>query len=67
MPWYATGGAPTAQREAAALAELAEITAGRTDLLTPGTPDSISHCTTPGQMHPPTSVPFSFALRLEPT
>jgi hypothetical protein len=31
--WYATGGPPTAQRQAAALAELAEITAGRTELL----------------------------------
>jgi hypothetical protein len=30
---YAVGGPPTAQRQAAALAELAEITAGRTDLL----------------------------------
>jgi hypothetical protein len=31
--WYAAGGPPTAQRQAAALAELAQITAGRTDLL----------------------------------
>jgi hypothetical protein len=31
--WYAVGGSPTAQRQAAAFAELAEITAGRTDLL----------------------------------
>lgn len=31
--WYAAGGPPTAQRQAAALAELAHITAGRTDLL----------------------------------
>jgi len=31
--WFATGGPPTPQRQAAALAELAEITAGRTDLL----------------------------------
>jgi hypothetical protein len=31
--WYAADGPPTAQREAAALAELAHITAGRTDLL----------------------------------
>lgn len=31
--WYATGGPPTAQRQAVALAELAHITAGRTDLL----------------------------------
>jgi hypothetical protein len=31
--WFAIGGQPTSQRQAAALAELAEITAGRTDLL----------------------------------
>jgi hypothetical protein len=31
--WYAAGGPLTAQRQAAALAELAHITAGRTDLL----------------------------------
>ena len=31
--WYAVGGPPTGQREAAALAELAHITGGRTDLL----------------------------------
>jgi hypothetical protein len=31
--WYAAGGPPTAQRQAAALAELAHITGGRTDLL----------------------------------
>ena len=31
--WYAVAGPPTAQRQASALAELAEITAGRTDLL----------------------------------
>lgn len=31
--WYAVDGPPTARRQAAALAELAEITAGRTDLL----------------------------------
>jgi hypothetical protein len=31
--WYAVGGPPTAQRQAAALAELAEITGGRTELL----------------------------------
>lgn len=31
--WYAARGPPTAQRQAAALAELAYITAGRTDLL----------------------------------
>jgi hypothetical protein len=31
--WYAAGGPPTAQRQAAALAELAHITARRTDLL----------------------------------
>jgi len=31
--WYAGGDPPTAQREAVALAELAHITAGRTDLL----------------------------------
>lgn len=31
--WYAAGGPPTAQREAAALAELAYITGGRTDVL----------------------------------
>ena len=31
--WYAAGCPPTAQRQAAALAELAHITGGRTDLL----------------------------------
>ena len=31
--WYAGGGPPTGQRQAAALAELAHITGGRTDLL----------------------------------
>ena len=31
--WYAVGGPPTAQRQATALAELAYITGGRTDLL----------------------------------
>jgi len=31
--WYAVDGPPTAQRQAAALAELAQIAAGRTDLL----------------------------------
>ena len=31
--WYAAGGPPTAQRQAVALAELAHITSGRTDLL----------------------------------
>lgn len=31
--WYAVGGPPTAQRQAAALAELAHITGGSTDLL----------------------------------
>ena len=31
--WYAAGGPPTARRQAVALAELAHITAGRTDLL----------------------------------
>lgn len=31
--WYAVGGPPTAQRQAAALAELAHITSARTDLL----------------------------------
>ena len=31
--WFAAGGPPTSRRQAAALAELAHITAGRTDLL----------------------------------
>ena len=31
--WYAAAGPPTSRRQAAALAELAHITAGRTDLL----------------------------------
>lgn len=31
--WYAADGPPTARRQAAALAELAHVTAGRTDLL----------------------------------
>lgn len=31
--WYAVAGPPTGQRQAAALAELAHITGGRTDLL----------------------------------
>ena len=31
--WYAASGPPTARRQAAALAELAHITGGRTDLL----------------------------------
>jgi hypothetical protein len=31
--WYSVGGPPAAQRQATALAELAHITGGRTDLL----------------------------------
>lgn len=31
--WYAAAGPPTAQRQAAAIAELAHVTGGRTDLL----------------------------------
>jgi len=44
--WYAVAGPPTAQRQAAALAELAEIAAGRTDLLARYAGQSLTRPTT---------------------
>jgi hypothetical protein len=47
--WFAVDGPPTAQRQAAALAELAQITAGRTDLLAQYAGQSLAvHDTGPG-------------------
>ena len=47
--WYAVAGPATAQRQAAALAELAHITAGRTDLLARYAGQSLAgHDTGPG-------------------
>jgi hypothetical protein len=41
--WYATEGPPTPQRQAAALAELAHITNGQTDLLARYAGQALSH------------------------
>lgn len=47
--WYAVGGPPTGTRQAAALAELAHITGGRTDLLARYAGQSLAgHDTAPG-------------------
>lgn len=49
--WYAVGGPLTAQRQAAALAEIANITGGRNDLLARYAGQSLAgHDTEPGDI-----------------
>jgi hypothetical protein len=63
--WYAVGGPPTAERQAAALTELAYITRARTDLLARYAVTAWRG-TTLGLTTPGTSAPLSCASPREP-